>query len=120
MSQLMNNMRLGYTPTNLDLGKIVGTVRAGAAIMSADAVFQGQPERARDYALVMKMAHEVATDVGDGTKGLQSEMTSLLLVTEQQSVPTLSSLLPPGRQLVETKGEPVRQQSVNGPDGKSG
>lgn len=112
LAQLLNNMRLGYAPTNLDLGKIVGGVRTAAAIMALDSVTQGQPERARDYSLVMKMAHEVVTDVGDGTKGLQSELSSLMLVTEQQSVPTLSSMRPPsGKQIVEAQGESVKQPS---------
>jgi hypothetical protein len=96
IAHLMNSLRVGYVPRDVNVGALAQTARVAAIAMSMESLHSRRPQDAREYALVAKMMHEIASDVGDGS-GVQTDIARLVLQTENAPVPSLNALPPPSQ-----------------------
>lgn len=101
LAAVMNSIRWGFVPQGLDISRLAANVRAAAVIRSGEATFNNNSTAARDFAIVSQSMHELMGNVGDPSGGLQSDLTKMLLETEQAQIPSLQSLRDATPQVVE-------------------
>lgn len=112
MAALMNSLRMGFLPSNIDMSKLAAAARYASTIQAYNASLHGYAANARDFALVAKAMSEILDSVGDASVDLQSDLTQMLLETDAAEVPQLADLSGsevlqlPG-QSVETNGKPI-------------
>jgi hypothetical protein len=92
LAELMNVIRMGVLPSNVELSRLAKAARASALIGVAESTSRLQPERGRDFALVAKMMSEVVEQIGDTEIDLKSGLASMILETEEASVPHIKEL----------------------------
>jgi hypothetical protein len=110
LAGLMNSMRMGYLPTNLNISKLAAATRAAALVQTHHAAMTGSSERTRDFALATKMMSEILENVGDASQDLQGDLAQMLLATEHTEVPHIDDLREPKELpalIVEAKGESI-------------
>lgn len=95
MAGLMNQMRMGLMPSQVELARLANVTRVAATVRAFEATMAGGPQgaiRARDYAVVAKTMSEMITDMGSPDLELQKELQQLALVTDEAGVPHIGEL----------------------------
>ena len=108
MASLMNQLRMGLMPTQVELGRLLAATRL-AAVCRANEVAHGMSQtdaaRGRDFMLMAKLTTELMADIGSPDTELQRDLQQLLLETEQTPVPHV-------RELTQGRGEVVDAEVV--------
>ncbi len=108
MSSLMNQLRMGLMPTQVELGRLLAATRL-AAICRASEVAHGMSPtdaaRGRDFMLMAKLATELMADIGSPDTELQRDLQQLILETEAESVPHVKELTQGKVQVIEAEVE---------------
>lgn len=92
LAAVINQVRMGVLPTNIELGRLISAARTVAVAGAMEAVMDRAPTPAREYALVAKLFTEVLEQVGVAEKDLQQGLSGLLLSTEQDAVTHIDAL----------------------------
>lgn len=92
LAAVINQVRLGVLPSNIELGRLVAAARTVSVAGALEAVMDRAPTPAREYALTAKLLTEILEQVGVAEKDLQQGLTGLLLATEQTEVPHIEAL----------------------------
>lgn len=92
MASLMNVMRMGIIPNNLNVAKIARAARAISAVGVVDCALQGKTEMARDYAITAKMMSDMLEQVGEVEEDLQEGLARIALATDSREVPHIKEL----------------------------
>jgi len=113
LANLLNMMRMGYMPSNVELSKIASATRTAASIRAYESAIRGGPrdhERSRDYALVAKSMTEMLAAVGSPEEDFQKELSSIMLRRDEAEIPYIHQLSS-GRHTVEM--QPVEGHDVD-------
>lgn len=95
VASVMNQMRLGFLPTQFDIAKLLRTARdlAIAQVASSGCVAgRGDAAAGRDYSMTAKMMQELMMDIGSPDLDLRKELQMLALRTEQVQLPYVKEL----------------------------
>lgn len=95
MASLMNQLRLGILPTQVELGRLLAATRMAAICRANEVVYAQSPTdaaRGRDFMLMAKMATELIAEIGSPDTELQRDLQQLLLETDQGQVPHIREL----------------------------
>ena len=95
MAGLLNRMRMGYMPTQIDLTRLAGAARVAAASRVWGAAMDFSPRaatEARDFAVVVQIMTALITEVGSPDTELQRELQQLALQTDDFRPPTIHQL----------------------------
>jgi hypothetical protein len=94
-ASLVNQIRQGMLPKQVDLSRIAEATRAVAAVRTLEAVASGGPlggASARDYAMATKLMTELIQDLGSPTAELKKGLQQLALKNEDSRLPLLSDM----------------------------
>ena len=112
---IMQLMRHGIMPPNVEVNKLVAATRLAALVRTSDSLHTNDPDKARDYAFIAKMMSEIAQDVGDVEEGLQEGLTKLILKTDTRALPNIKELSDGSHTLdlqpIEAEGETIDVKS---------
>lgn len=95
MASLMNQLRLGVMPTQVELGRLLSATRMAALCRANEVIYASSPTdaaRGRDFMLMAKLATDLIADIGSPDTELQRDLQQLVLETEQGSVPHIRAL----------------------------
>jgi hypothetical protein len=95
MGTLLNQMRMGYMPSQLELSRLLTATRAvtaAQAFSSAQIGGHTGASEARDYVLASKMIGEMMNDIGSPDSDLQAELQAIALRTDKEDVPYIGEL----------------------------
>jgi hypothetical protein len=95
MAGLMNQMRMGLMPSQVELARLANATRVAATVRAFETTMAGGPQgalRARDYTMVAKMMGEMITDMGSPDIELQKELQQIALATDDATVPHIGEL----------------------------
>lgn len=93
LAGMMNEMRMGLMPTNIELSKVASAARLAATVGCLEGLMRGErPDRCRDLAQTAKLMHEMLETVGDPESELQSSLQALTLQTEAEPIPPIRQL----------------------------
>lgn len=95
MAGLMNQMRMGLMPSQVELARLANVTRIAATVRTFQATMAGGPNgavQAREYAIVAKTMGEMLQDLGNPDIELQKELQQLALVTDESNVPYIGEL----------------------------
>ena len=93
LAGMMNEMRMGLMPTNVELAKVASAARLAATVGCLEGLARGErPDRCRDLAHTAKLMHEMLETVGDPESDLQSSLQLLRLQTEAEPIPSIEQL----------------------------
>lgn len=93
LAGMMNEVRLGLMPTNVELSKVASAARLVATMGCLEGLMRGErPDRCRDLAQTAKLMHEILETVGDPESELQASLQSLALQTEAEPIPQIHQL----------------------------
>lgn len=92
LAELMNVIRMGVLPSNVELSRLAKAARASALIGVAESAVKSQPERGRDFALIAKMMSEIVEQIGDTEVDLKTGLATMLLETDGTEVPHIKEL----------------------------
>lgn len=93
LAGMMNEMRLGLMPTNVELAKVASAARLVATVGCLEGLMRGErPDRCRDLAHTAKLMHEMLETVGDPESELQASLQALALQTEAEPIPSIHQL----------------------------
>lgn len=95
MASMMNQLRLGIMPTQVELGRLLAATRLAALCRANEVVYSQSPTdaaRGRDFILMAKMATELIADIGSPDTELQRDLQQLLLETDSDPVPHVRAL----------------------------
>lgn len=92
LAAVINQIRLGVLPTNIELGRLVAAARTVSVAGALEAVMDRAPTPAREYALTAKLMTEILEQVGVAEKDLQQGLSGLMLATEQNDMPHIDAL----------------------------
>lgn len=94
MTTMMNMLRMGFMPSNVELSRIASATRIAANVQAFSSSLRGafgDSERSRDYAQVVKTMTEVLDAVGSPEEDLTHQLTTLLQ-TDKSEMPTIKQL----------------------------
>ncbi len=87
LAGMMNEVRLGMLPTNVELSKVATTARLVATVGCLEGLMRGErPDRCRDLAQTAKLMHEILETIGDPESDLQADLQALALQTEAEPI----------------------------------
>jgi hypothetical protein len=92
LAGIMNQMRMGLMPSNVELAKLASAARVAATIKVLESLYGNSAERGRDYALIAKVMSEMLESVGSPEEELQENLKSLTLHTESAPVIHINQL----------------------------
>lgn len=95
MAGLMNQMRMGLMPSQVELARLANVTRVAATVRAFESTMAGGPMgavQARDYALVAKTMSEMILEIGSPDIELQKELQQLALVTDESTLPYIGEL----------------------------
>lgn len=92
LAGLLNQMRMGFMPSSVELSRIASAARTTATIRTLEELMTGLPERAQGFALTAKLMTEILESVGDAEEELYDELRTLALETEKSEVPHIKEL----------------------------
>ena len=111
MASLMNQLRLGILPTQVELGRLLAATRMAAICRANEVVYAQSPTdaaRGRDFMLMAKMATELIAEIGSPDTELQRDLQQLLLETEQGQVTHIRELREGGKMpIIDVEAEHV-------------
>lgn len=124
ISAAVAQMRMGYYPSRLELALVLEHSRAVAATQSYSALLSGGKDasaQARDFMLTAKLASEVLGMTVRPEDELRDQLSSILLQTDTQQIPTLAQLSE-GRHTVDLEPIHAKDDEYDGeePDRKRG
>lgn len=105
VASLLNQMRMGFMPSQLELGKLLVATRAVTATQIYSSTTVGGPRSAaesRDYAMTAKMLTELLQEIGSPDSELQRDLQLFALKTEQADIPYVGEL-PDGSYTVDVQ-----------------
>jgi hypothetical protein len=97
-------IRMGYLPTNADVSKVASATRVLAITQAFNAVLRGGPrdhERGRDFSLVAKITSDILESVGSPEEDLKNQLSSMMLMTDEQAQVVNINELSDGRHTVD-------------------
>lgn len=96
MAGIMNQMMLGFMPSQMELSKLASAGRSAALLRTMEALMaSARGESAtmgRDYALIAKTLQEIVNDIGDASSTLQRDLQQLSVQTDTTEVPHINEL----------------------------
>jgi len=95
MAGLLNRMRLGYMPAQVDLARLADVTRKAATVRAFDATMSTHPHaaaQARDFAMVAKSMTELIGEIGSPDQELQRELQQLTIKTNDTRPPLVQQL----------------------------
>lgn len=96
MAAMISQIKLGMMPSNLDVAKVLESARAVAALRALELTTNGEArdadKRAVNYMMVARIATEVLENVVKPDELMRQQLSSILLQTEQQPVPSIREL----------------------------
>jgi hypothetical protein len=95
LGSLLNQMRMGFLPSQLQLQKLMEAARAAALAQIDAAALAGggtSAQEARDFATTAKLISEMLQDVGGTDAELTRDLQKLALQTESAPVPSVFEL----------------------------
>jgi hypothetical protein len=95
MGTILNQMRMGYMPNQLDLSRLLTATRASTmlqAFTSSQVGGHSGASETRDYVLASKMLGEMMNDIGSPDSDLQAELQAIALKTDKEDVPYIGEL----------------------------
>lgn len=93
LAGMMNEMRLGLMPANIELSNVATAARLAASVGCLEGLMRGErPDRCRDLAQTAKLMHEMLETVGDPESKLQADLRSLALQTDAEPIPPIRQL----------------------------
>lgn len=92
LAGMLNVIRAGYLPSNVEVGKLAGAARNVALVGVLESSMRGSSAQGRDFALVAKMMTEIIEQAGDAQNTLDRELHRLMLETESGKVPHINDL----------------------------
>jgi hypothetical protein len=118
MAALLNMVRQGLVPSELELTRLANSVRVTALVRAAEAALLGAPSsaaEARDYSTVVQNMTSVVAELGSPDEDLQKDLQKLALALEESEVPTIKQLggehtvdLQPLKEVIDVDGGEVR------------
>lgn len=103
IASLLNRMRMGFMPNQLELSRLLQATRAVTSMQALSAAQVGGhngASEARDYVLASKMLCEMLNDIGSPDADLQAELQALALKTDKEE-PTYIGELTDGSHTVD-------------------
>lgn len=91
-ARILNMMKLGIMPTNVQISRIATIARLAAVVRSAEGSLLGNAEKARDFALTAKILTELMDSVGDVSGDLQRSLQGMVLDTDASEVPSIEQV----------------------------
>ena len=95
MAGLLNRMRMGFMPSQVDLSRLADATRKAATVRAFDATMSTHPQAAqtaRDFAVVARVMTDLINEMGSPDQALQRELQQLALKTENSRPPTIHQL----------------------------
>lgn len=95
IASLLNQMRMGFLPTQFDFTRLLQAAKHMAIMQAASAVGvagRGDAAASRDYSLTAKIMQEMLQEVGSADSDLQRELQMFALKTEQENLPYVGEL----------------------------
>lgn len=96
MAALIAQIKLGIMPNNLDVARVLESARAVASLRALELATNGEArdadKRAINYMMVARIATEVLEQVVKPDEVMRQQLSSILLQTEQQPVPSIKEL----------------------------
>lgn len=95
MAALLSQMRMGFMPAGLEVGKVLEVVQALTSLRLLESVATGSfhdSSKAVEWSIVLKNVTDVMETVVTPEAGLREQLSSLLLKTDGGSVPLLHEL----------------------------
>ncbi len=95
MAGLMNRLRMGMMPSQLDLAKLANVTRIAATVRSFQSTMSGGPNgavQAMNYAIVAEKMSAMIEDLGSPDMELQRDLQQLGLATDDGTVPYIGEL----------------------------
>jgi hypothetical protein len=95
MGSLLNQMRMGYMPTQLELSRLLQATRAATAVQafaSSQVGGHSGASETRDYVLAGKMLVEMMNEIGSPDADLQAELQAIALKTDKEEPPYVGEL----------------------------
>jgi hypothetical protein len=92
LAGMLNVIRAGYLPSNVEVGKLANAARNVAIIGTLESSMRGLAAQGRDYALIAKMMTEILEQAGDAQHTLDRELHRLMLETDTGTMPHVNEL----------------------------
>lgn len=96
MAAMIAQIKLGMMPNNMDVAKVLESARAVAALRAMELATNGEARdadrRAMNYMMVARIATEVLENVVKPDELMRKQLSSILLQTDQQPVPSIKEL----------------------------
>ena len=95
MAGLLNRMRMGYLPTQVDLTRLAHATRVVCTVRAYGEAMSGAPHSAasaRDFAVVSRVMTDLINEMGSPDVELHKELQSLALQTEDARPPNIHQL----------------------------
>jgi hypothetical protein len=95
MASLMNQMRMGFLPSSVEIARLSTSVRVMCMAQAAASAVVGGPRAAsevRDYVIGANGVTELLNNVGRPDSDLQKELQMLALRTDEAAVPYIGEL----------------------------
>ncbi len=95
MASLMNQLRMGLMPSQVELARLLSATRLGAIARADEAIHNGSRQdaaAARDYVFTAKLITEMIADIGSPDMELQRDLQQLMLETESERLPNMAQL----------------------------
>ncbi len=95
MAGLLNRMRMGYMPSNVDLAKLAHATRVVSTVRAYGEAMSGAPNSAasaRDFAVVSRVMTDLINEMGSPDLELHKELQQLALQTEDIRPPSIHQL----------------------------
>jgi hypothetical protein len=115
LAGLLNRMRMGFMPSQVDLGRLANATRIAATLRAYDAVMSGAPQaamQARDFAVTARVMTELINEIGSPDAELQKELQQLALRTDDTRPPTIHELSD-GLHTVELLPSPAQVEVID-------
>jgi hypothetical protein len=95
MAGLLNRMRMGYMPTQVDLARLAHATRVVSTVRAYNEAMSGAPTSAasaRDFSVVARVMTDLINEMGSPDMELQKELQQLALQTEDSRPPIIHQL----------------------------
>ncbi len=95
VAAMLNQMRMGFRPSQLDLANLVNAAREAAVIRAVGTIMDGghnSSQEGRDYIQTANMLTQLLSEIGSPDGALQKELQLLALKTDGEEVVLLSQL----------------------------
>jgi len=121
VNTMMTLIRKGLMPSNMEIRRLANATRTAAIAQTLGQTNVGGKgaERARDFATVANLMHQIVSDVGDVEEEMREDLASIKLDTDASEVPHIKQLSDGNHTVsVEPLGETDVERETSGHSGE--